>query len=134
MQRNKYLDELGIPINEYGVNFLGEEDSRMAMWKKQKEEYGFDSRECWNLDNIFVQWLYSHLMMYKEEASRIVDLTFHKVKFDGKEYTQIEAINFIIEKCEAYLKDDRVFIPEEIYDGLEDACRLWGKILPMMWW
>ena len=96
MQRNKYLDDLNISIDKYGTNFTSDKDERNEIWNKQREIYGFDSRECWNLDQIFIQWLYSHLMMYLEYVTGIINLEYHKFVFADKEYTQKEAIEFII--------------------------------------
>ena len=42
IQKNKYLDELGIPVNEYGINFMDENDPRQEKWVKERKEYGFD--------------------------------------------------------------------------------------------
>lgn len=133
MQRNKYLDDLNIPINKYGTNFMPDTDERNEIWNKQKEEYGFDSRECWNLDQTFIEWLYSHLMMYLEDATGIIDLNYHKFEFDGKIYTQKEAIEFILEKLRNSLidiYDDN----NEAYLGVYDAVRMWAEIFRACWW
>ena len=96
-QRNKNKDDLGLDIKNYGTNFIDEsKDDRREKWKEQREEYGFDERELWNLDMTFVQWLYSHLMMYKEKASQIIDLSYHKVEWENKEITLEDAIDKII--------------------------------------
>ena len=58
MQKCKYLDDLGIPINEYGTNFMSNDDPREKGWSKERKEYGFDNRETWNLDRIFIEWIY----------------------------------------------------------------------------
>ena len=86
MQGNKYLDDLGLKITEYGTNFISDDDERSGDWQKQREIYGFDSRECWNMDTKLIEWLYSHLMMYLEDASEIVDLTYYKFEHNGKTY------------------------------------------------
>lgn len=146
MQRNKYLDDLNISIDKYGTNFTSDKDERNEIWNKQREIYGFDSRECWNLDQIFIQWLYSHLMMYLEYVTGIINLEYHKFVFDGKEYTQKEAIEFIIERLKDSLVhdytdkysnlsvDERIKKEEEIYDGVYDAIRMWAEIFGTCWW
>ena len=129
MQRNKYLDDLRIPIEEYGTNFVKDNGRRSRKWKKERKIYGFDNRETWNLDSTFAEWLYSRLMMYKEV--NIVDLTHYKFIFEGKEYTQIEAIDHICEACKGYLLDrnnDKNII------RLQRATKLFADILPVMWW
>ena len=43
MIKNKYLDDLGIPQNQYGTNFCDERtDKRAKRWEEQKKIYGFD--------------------------------------------------------------------------------------------
>lgn len=146
MQRNKYLDDLGIEIDKYGVNFTSDKDERNEIWNKQREEYGFDSRECWNLDDIFIQWLYSHLMMYLENVTGIINLEYHKFDFDGKEYTQKEAIEFILCRLKnnltyrntvEYRNADalkRIEIEENSDNGVYDAIRMWAEIYGSCWW
>lgn len=137
MQRNKYLDDIGIPIDEYGTNFKYDKRSD-ELYKAQRNLYGFDERETWSLDNLFGQWLYSHLMMYLEKANEFVNLDYHMFNFKGKEYTQREAIEFIIEKVKVRLITDEYEIELNEYNRIleeyQDAIRLWAEILPAMWW
>lgn len=136
MIKNKYLDDLGIPQNQYGTNFCDERtDKRAKRWEEQKKIYGFDDRETWNLNTIFVEWLYSRLMMYKEEASKIVDLTFYKFTWKEKEVTQIEAIDILIEECKFYLLNcDETDKEKEAVERIQEAIKLWADIFPCMWW
>lgn len=129
MQRNKYLDDLGIPIEDYGTNFTDDNDQRASDWGNQREIYGFDTRECWNLDQTFIEWLYSHVMMYYEET--IVVLNYHKYEFEGKSYTQKEAIEHILELCRDYLTTEFVL---RNGDTAKKVTRLFAEILPAMWW
>ena len=143
MQRNKYLENIGLKQDEYGTNFISNKlDKRHRRWKKQRKEYGFDDRETWNLDSMFVQWLYSHLMMYKEKASEVIDLEFRTFYWKGKDITQLDAIDIILNASKDYLLADSKYIDnaisyqerEEIYDNFFDVMTLWGMILPYMWW
>ena len=103
MQHNKYLEDLGIPLKDVGANFSDVNDKREKEWARKQEIYGFDERETWALDRYFIEWLYSHLKMYLERADDVIDLEFYKFKFENKEYTQKEAILFIIDACENFL-------------------------------
>lgn len=143
MQRNKYLDDLGIDIKDYGTNFINNFfDKRQMRWWNQRKKYGFDARETYNLDYIFVQWLYSHLMMYKEKAGEVVDLECGKLTWHDKEITQLEAIDILIDVSKDFLLADDKYIndvisfeeKEEIYTRFYEAMTLWGMILPCMWW
>lgn len=64
--------------------------TKKSMEKQIKEE-------CWNLDYELVKWLNVHLKVYKNDASRIVDLEYDKFKYKKKEYTQLEIIDRLIE-------------------------------------
>lgn len=141
MQRNKYLDDLGLDIKEYGGNYIYKEEAdsdRRRLFEQQREDYGFDSRETWDLTYYFAEWLYSRLMMYKELANEIVNLEFYKFDWKGKEITQIEAIDILIETSKGYLLMDELKMSDkEIVKTREDfykSMELWGEILHYMWW
>lgn len=135
-QRNKYLDELGLSIQDYGINFCdSSKDTRKRKWRRQRERYGFDDREIWNLDRTMAEWLYSHLMMYKEIGLKHIDGTYHKYEFKGKIYTLNEAVDFIIEAMKKYILAD--YYPNKIRECMsdaEDAFKLLGIIFPSLWW
>lgn len=138
MKHNKYLDKLGLKITDYGTNWCTDKnDKRKKKWKKERKEYGFDSRETWNLNTTFVEWLYSHLKMYKKEANKKVDLTYHKFMWKGQEITQLDAINLIIKECEFYLlnkNSDNIGAENEAYKRMQEILKLWADIFPSMWW
>lgn len=140
MQRNKYLDALGLDIREYGTNFKYRPTvSGSVKQRRQRKTYGFDERETWGLDIIFAEWLYSHMMMYKETASEIIDLSFYKYTHNEKEYTQEEAIDYVIDGCKEYILSDKYTAEEqklrlEAIEKFKDAITLFAKILPAMWW
>lgn len=136
MQKCKYLDDLGLKIEEYGTNFMSVDDPREEKWAKEREEYGFDNRETWNLDRIFIEWIYTRVKMYKEYS--IVDTSFYKVPYKEKEITQGEAMDKILELAEESLKSEWYCwdekINEMIYNNSREICDLWKEILPFMWW
>lgn len=69
---HKYLEDIGITDGPY--NWRGDS----FKWRHERQVYGFDSRECWNLDYTFYLWLYERLMKYLEDAESVVDLTWTK--------------------------------------------------------
>ena len=136
MQHNKYLEDLGIPLKDIGTNFSDVNDKRKREWAREREIYGFDERETWAIDRYFVEWLYSHLMMYLDRTDSVIDLEFYKFKFESKEYTQKEAILFIVNACKNYLLIKSEY-NEEYIDILKDvqrAIKLFADIFPAMWW
>ena len=129
MQKCKYLDDLGIPINEYGTNFMSDDDPREKDWSEERKEYGFDNRETWNLDRIFIEWIYTRVMMYKEYT--IVNTDFHKITYKDNKITQGQAIDKILELAKQSLlsNDEELF-----YENSREICDLWKEVLPCMWW
>lgn len=134
-QRNKYLDDLGLKPHEYGVNFIAGKDKRRKKWKKQQKKYGFDTRETWALDDIFAQWLYCRLKMYLKDAGEVIDLSYWKVTYKDKVYTQEEAIKKMIKWLKFYLKNaDKEGKEEEAIEKRGRAAELWAIVLPYMSW
>lgn len=130
MKKCKYLDDLGLKINEYGTNFMPDDDPREENWSKEREEYGFDNRETWNLDRIFIEWIYTRVMMYKEYT--IVDTSFHHVPYKNGMLTHGEAIDKILELSKEMLLNPNN--DELWYKNSREVCDLWKEILHHMWW
>ena len=128
----KYLDDIG---EDYSWVWKPEGSERDELFEKEREIYGFDSRETWSLDHVFYMWLYERLKMYKEYAGEIVDLNYHKFDFKEKEYTQLELINMMIERLESYFKKEDLFVSsEEEYESVKEIGEIWALVLPAMWW
>ena len=135
-QRNKYLEDLGLEPYQYGVNWtLDDKRKDLRRWDRQRRKYGFDERETREMDVAYAEWLYSRLMMYRKRASKAVDLTYYSIEFDGKEYTQIEAIDKVLKWTRYYLvnrKDPDRSV--KAFGKLQKASRLWTKLLPYVSW
>ena len=126
---HKYLEDIGIidgPYNWRGDSFK---------WRHERQVYGFDSRECWNIDYTFYLWLYERLMKYLEDAEPVVDLTWTKVEYNGKTYTQRELIDMMLERLKRFLTDEAFNdYEEENFKWLHEIEKIWAVILPAMWW
>ena len=121
----KYLDDIG---EDYSWVWKPEGSERDELFEKEREIYGFDSRETWSLDYVFYMWLYERLKMY-------IDLNFHKFVYKEKEYTQLELINMMIERLESYFKKEDLFVSsEEEYEPIKEIGEIWALVLPAMWW
>lgn len=128
----KYLDDIG---EDYSWVWKPEGSERDELFEKEREIYGFDSRETWNLDCVFYMWLYERLKMFVEIGGQVVDLNYHKFDFRGKEYTQLELINMMIERLEFYFKKEDLFVSsEEEYEPIKEIGEIWALVLPAMWW
>ena len=124
--RCKYLDELNIPTTEYGTNFCDNTDKRWGKWMEEREIYGFDSRETWNIDQLLIEWIYIHFKMFKERAN--IEHDYNKVKFNDEEITQEQAIDIILAECERFILSNDI---DSVFD--KKVWKLIGKILPAMW-
>lgn len=135
MKRNKYLDDIGIKINNYGSNFI--KDRKIQRFFERRK-YGFDFRETINMDLMFAEWLYSRLMMLKEQT--MDNLSFHSIEFEGEKYTIEQAINQILNITKDYLYHYEVIdmdgdeeVPqnkvEVITEKMKQVTRLWAEIM-----
>ena len=157
ISKNKYLDNLYLEPEEYGVNWdlVDGKDIVEAgfRWQEQQENCGgHDERELFNFDITFIEYLYTMLKMYVEYAGKDIDLNYHTFEYQNKKYTQLEAINYICDVLEEALVvrtreenilenvsirtpiPERPELPEIDYNKVGDAIALFGKILPAMWW
>ena len=130
MQKCKYLEDLGLKTEQYGTNFMPDDDKRAKKWAKERKKYGFDNREIWNLDRTFIEWIYTRVKMYKEYAT--IDMNFHKVKYKDNMITQGEGIDKILELAKEILLD--IENDELFYENVREICDLWKELLPYMWW
>lgn len=88
-------------------------------------------RDCWSLDYAFIQWLNEHCKVYLKDASKVVDLTFHKFTYEGVEYTQEEIIKMMISLSDNLLKNYWSILDYKDRDKLLD---LWKLVIGAMWW
>lgn len=134
---HKYLDDIGVTSNQEHWWFDDNQypdDKRLKKWEKEREIYGFDDRETWDLQHTFYLWLYERLMKYVESASPIVNLEYHKFEFKGKEYTQIEMIDMMLERLRFVFSSSYVDFEPESIEKAREIGEIWAIVLPAMWW
>lgn len=136
MIHNKYLEDIGLRVEQITSNVCGDNDDRKSRWDKQKELYGFDERETWALETTFIEWLYSHLKMYLDIGGEIIDLDFYKFEYKGEQYTQRECIKIILSACEKFLKTEDPFWRDcnSTVQDMIDTIKLFADMFPAMWW
>lgn len=130
----KYIDELGIKHENTPQGWCPG-DEREEGWSKQREIYGFDSRETWSLDYTFKLWLYERLCMYNE--INIVDTSYHKFKYKDSEITFQECLDRMIDGLKLDLTLDE-FSNErkdrDIQDKIEDVMPIFCLCHSCLWW
>ena len=100
---HKYLNDI-LPKGKTPYDFYYDDEIKNQKWKKEREQYGFDERETWNLDFTFFCWLYERLRKYKEVS--FADLTHKNVKVNNEEKNLEEWINLMISNCESLILVD----------------------------
>lgn len=140
MIHNKYLEDLGIKRENHSINFCNDKDDpRQKSWKKERKKYGFDSREVWNLDKTFIEWLYSHLRMYKDTT--IIDLDkdilYNVVVSKDKIIESIsmrDALEFMLTQCENYLLNKESDYLSEEDPKIYEALHMFVDTFTAWWW
>lgn len=99
----------------------------------QRRTRGWSDDETWNLDCEFIKWVNSRFKKYKEKASKIVDLEFHRFEYEGKEYTQLELIDKVIKLSNEYI--DTNLLSEYKLNSIKDEIfDIFKLIFWTMWW
>lgn len=125
----KYLDDIGVKDRPDTWN---EDDKRQEKWEKERETYGFDERETWDLDLTFHLWLYERLKMYVDVS--FVNLEYHKFKYNGEEYTKKQLIDMMLERLEFSFKEGYNDLDEKQYAYVSEIEKIWAVVFPAMWW
>ena len=123
--KRKYLDDIG--VTNRPDEYTGAEGAQHK-WQTQREIYGFDVRETWNIDISFYCWLYERLMMYLEVTD--ADLTYRKFDYNGETLTHKQCIDKILAGCKYALTSN--FLEDEKI--IDDIAHLWALICRHTWW
>lgn len=105
----------------------------LATKKAEKKLY----KETWSLDTVITDYLLTHLVAYKKYAGEVVDLTYHKFNYQGKEYTQLELIDMMIDLCRKmqvtkWTDEWKTF--EEYQKCYPQLFEILTLVFPAMWW
>lgn len=107
----------------------------MTKKKKKHLENVRISRECWNLDYSFCDWLNKHLKVFKRDASKLINLEFHKYEYKGKEITQLEVIDRLIELTDYYIYTEDYLTDLDIdVEKVDEMLDLFKLVFYDLWW
>ena len=148
-----FLEEIGVNIKDPAINSmeypLEENVERSKKFEEQRDTYGFDERETWDLRYSSSCWIYQRLKMFKILASETIDLDIYSIDItpDNSSETEVRTlegcIDFVIENLERYIRyENRDGIVEsfslnedaEVREGLSRAFIVYGKIVNYLWW
>lgn len=102
----------------------------------QRRTRGWSDDETWNLDYEFIKWINSRFKRYKKLASKNICLTYHNFTYKGKEYTQLELIDKVIEISNIVVNEDEWFSKnfEELDPIKNEIFDIFKLIFWTMWW
>lgn len=152
--KHKYLDDIGVEYKHLFPYLYKEENDKFhadtqEFFQKDYEIYGFTSNETWDLDNTFYKWIYERVKRFVEVGGKMVDLSYRKFTFKGKEYTQLELINAMLERLEYYFEEDAIDnkvdeyrkqgmdildADNKAYEPVIEIGEIWAMLLPYIWW
>ena len=141
-KKHKYLKEIGVtPIEENFIlhKFSIKDTLRYRKYLKKYKKIGVFPQQTWDMPIALLQWFYEVTSEYVEEASKIVDLNFHKLEYNGKEYTQLELIHLFLNKVKYILVNgDELFLTQEASNNedtlIQEVYDIWSVLSPHMWW
>lgn len=82
---HKYLEEVGLSDSWYTQCL--EPEPEEEKFRKEREVYGFDSRETYELDVMLCTWLYERLRRLIDVAFPVIDYEAAKVTIPVLQYT-----------------------------------------------
>lgn len=127
--KRKYLDDIGVT---YRPDTWNEDDQRQSRWAQERETYGFDERETWSLNYSFRLWLYERLKRFVDVCC--FNLEYHKFEYQGKEYSQRQMIDMMLERLEFSFKPEHNDLDDEQFRYVNEIGKIWATVLPAMWW
>lgn len=127
----KYLNDIGVNLEDTPQGWLPN-DPRQEKWAKEREIYGFDERETWDLTYSFYLWLYERLSMYNEV--NCINTSFHKFEFKGEVLTQQQCIDRMLEGLKIALTIDYYDQTEEQKKKVDDIVKLFALCFHTLWW
>ncbi len=104
---------------------------------RKKKRRSIDKRklhkDCWDLDWAFITWLQQHLIVFKKDASSVVDLEYYKFKYKDEELTQLQIIDKLIRLTTEVIVDYDLW-NEYCLTKINEILDLWKLVFPAMWW
>lgn len=138
MIKHKYLDEIGVkPMQQCFLEkkFSIKEKLRYRKYFKKYKKTGVFPSVTWDMESSLLQWFYETTREYVEESSNIVDLNYHEVVYEGKDYTQLELINLFLDRVKYILThNDELYLTPRKQELIQEVYNIWSVLSPTMWW
>lgn len=132
--RRGFLEEIG--IKDYCQNW-GRLDNRQPEWQKDQQEYSFDERATWCLDEEIKRLIYERLVFFQRYAPKPSEELTPKMVYKKKEYTLEEYLDEILEGLKLDLTLDE-FAPErknkKTGAKIKNALPMLFENMGCLWW
>ena len=93
------------------------------------------SRDCWNLNYSFITWLNERLPVYKEEAGKHIDLSYHNFTYKGERCSFAQLIDRMIELVSELTREDKYFdYTEDTENKVNELLDIFKLIFGYLWW
>lgn len=100
----------------------------------QSDYANFDCRDTYEFFHTLTCWLYERFRYFQEGTC--IDLNFHKFDIDGKELTQAQCIQRMVDDCKIIMVGD-LWDDEEaqkMEEAKDDLFKVLSKVYWAMWW
>lgn len=94
-------------------------------------------KDCWNLNDAFLSWLWERLPVYLRDADGVINLDAHQFYYHDKMYTHKELIQLMIrDLCIIHGQgsDNLWESDDEKYSLTEEVLEIWKLVFFSMWW
>ena len=103
------------------------------MFKKKKKKDIHE--ECWDLDYTMIDWLIEHLKVFEEDASKCINMEFHKFEYKGEIVPFGVLLSKLIDKLiELRTLMDELREPDRAEELKNEAFELLSLIFWCLWW
>lgn len=114
-----------------------ESKSQKKQRKKLKKKYGFDIRECYDVELSIYALLYERLCAYEKHCNVDLDSTLDGFmeEYKGKKYTLREMIHMLKDHIKSYIKYKYTYeYPDKAREAVNEICDIWKQIGSRVWW
>lgn len=122
------------------IESLEKKDKRHKVWAMERDFYGFDATEIWNLDDTLLMMIYERLELFLQQASGIVDLSY-SIEVESEERGLDEWIREILTLIhriwtfESISEDkDPDYTEEQSRKDEEKVYTILSRISRHLWW
>ena len=123
------------------IESLEKKDGRHKVWAMERDFYGFDVTEIWNLDDTFLMMIYERLKLFLQQTSGLVDLSYHRIEVESEEKSLDEWIREILTLIrriwtfDSTLKyKDPNYTEEQSIKDEEKVYMILSRISRHLWW